>query len=515
MNRVEFERVTPEQVGIASGDISWLLDRLEEPHTQMHGIMIMRDSKVCAEGWWAPYAPGLHHGLQSLTKTYAATAVGIACTEGLLDLDERVISLFPGESPSEPGPFLEQLRVRDVLMMGCGMEQMPVPGRDWVRDFLHTPVLHKPGTVFMYNSLGSSFLGEIVKKVSGQNLHDFLKPRLFDVIGIDAENLLWLRHPDGMEVGGGGLFACTEDNLRLMKLYLDGGVWEGQRILSEEYVRLATSLQIETASERAVNPPAEDNFVGYGFQIWQCRFPGAYRADGAMGQFSVCVPNLDMVISINETAIGAEGIQITLDYLWEFLRRIDPSVKQLPEDPAASSLLRRRLSHLAIEAPAWRAYDPQIERYSNLLYVIHPDESGRLPGLETQIMQDLIGTEGTEGMTSLSFSFSRDNTVLTFEQDGASREVRVALDGTRAENELLIKGEVVRRVLVSGCICSADTVEITALWPETCYTKTLRFHFEDRSLKITAATFPLTTTIPGGTRKNMEAQEFTAEALVQ
>ena len=93
--------------------------------------------------------------------------------------------------------------------------------------------------------------------------------------------------------------------------------------------------------------------------------------------------------------------------------------------------------------------------------------------------------------------------------------MRVALDGTRAENDLLIKGEVVRRVLVSGCICSADTVEITALWPETCYTKTLRFHFEDRSLKITAATFPLTTTIPGGTRKNMEAQEFTAEALAR
>ena len=80
-----------------------------------------------------------------------------------------------------------------------------------------------------------------------------MKPRLFDKIGIDAERLCWAHMPDGMEVGG-GLFATTEDNLRLMKLYADGGVWDGERILSEEYVKLAVSLQNESATESEVNP---------------------------------------------------------------------------------------------------------------------------------------------------------------------------------------------------------------------------------------------------------------------
>ena len=100
--RKEFERTTPEAVGIKSEDILHYIDTLEHSNTEMHGLMIMRHGKVCAEGWWAPYAPNLRHGLQSHTKTYAATAVGIAYTQGLLKLDERLIDIFPEEAPRTP-----------------------------------------------------------------------------------------------------------------------------------------------------------------------------------------------------------------------------------------------------------------------------------------------------------------------------------------------------------------------------------------------------------------------------
>lgn len=504
MKRLEFDRVTPESVGIRSGDIEWLLDRLEEDHTQMHGLMIMRSGKVCAEGWWAPYAPGLRHGLQSLSKTYAATAVGIAYTEGLLDLDTRVIDIFKEEAPGHPDTYLQHLKVRDVLCMGCGMDEMPVPGREWVKQFLAVPVKHEPGTVFMYNSLGSSLLGEMVRKLSGQGLQEYLTPRLFDVIGIDAGNLRWLRHPDGMEVGGGGLYAATEDNLRLMKLYLDGGVWEGKRILAEDYVRQAVSLQNDSASEQRVNPPAKDNFVGYGFQIWMCRYPGAYRADGAMGQFSICVPDLDMVIAVNETAIGAEGIQITLDYIWEFLRRLDASVKELPADPAASRHLARRMKRLAVEAPAYTAYDPAFEQYNGKDYKVSEGPDGKKPGFETQLMQEMIGGRFTSGIGRLRFCFSPAGTSLDFDQDGRACTLQIAMDGGRRENTLCVVGDVATQVLASGCFPAPDVFQITVLWPETCYTKTLSFHFLGEELEIRTETFPLTTTIPGGTRKQMQ-----------
>ncbi|MBO6010560.1 MAG: beta-lactamase family protein, partial [Oscillospiraceae bacterium] len=157
-DRKPFETATPESVGIRSRDILDYIETLETSGAEMHGLMIMRRGKLCAQGWWAPFAPGIRHGLQSHTKTYAATAVGIAYTEGLLRLDERVIDIFPEDAPAEPSENLKLLTVRDVLCMGCGMDEMPRNGERWVRDFLHVPVNHRPGTTYMYNSMGSTLL---------------------------------------------------------------------------------------------------------------------------------------------------------------------------------------------------------------------------------------------------------------------------------------------------------------------------------------------------------------------
>ena len=174
MVRKEFPRCTPESVGISSAAISRFLDRLESGFTEMHGLMIMRRGRVCAEGWWAPYAPGLRHGLQSHTKTYAATAVGIAVTEGKVSLDERVIDIFPEFAPENPSENLKKLTVHNVLSMGCGMEEMPRPTENWIRDFLATPVVHEPGTAYMYNSTGSTLLAAIVKKKTGEDMMEYL-----------------------------------------------------------------------------------------------------------------------------------------------------------------------------------------------------------------------------------------------------------------------------------------------------------------------------------------------------
>ena len=128
--RKPFETATPEQMGVSSSLILEYIDNLERSQTEMHGLMIMRHNKLITEGWWTPFGPNLRHGLQSHTKTYAATAVGIAYTEGLLKLDERIIDIFPDEAPEDPSENLKLLTVRDVLCMGCGMDEMPRPSKD-------------------------------------------------------------------------------------------------------------------------------------------------------------------------------------------------------------------------------------------------------------------------------------------------------------------------------------------------------------------------------------------------
>ncbi len=477
MNRKPFEMAAPEALGIRSEDILAYLDALEAGDTEMHGLMIMRRGKLCFQGWWAPYAPGLRHGLQSHTKTYAATAVGIAYTEGILRLDERIIDIFPEESPAEPSENLKLLTVRDVLCMGCGMDTMPPPGKDWIRDFLHTPVNHKPGTTYMYNSTGSTLLGAIVRKKTGLGLHDYLTPRLFRKIGIDPENLRWLCMPDGMEVGGGGLYATTEDNLRLLKLYADGGVWEGERILAEDYVRLATTKQNDSASEAAVNPPATDNFLGYGFQIWMCKPEGAYRADGAMGQFTIVLPKQDLIIAITETAPGAHWAQNTLDITWEFTAKVT-SQGPLPEDPEAAAKLAERARRLNIGNPPWQPCSPWAEKVSGKTYRM-------TGGFFTPFGGNFMSGEGPDPIREFSLDFDIYGALWRFTTaSGRQEQIRVGTGGARMTNLLGKKEDCTQLYLADGYWREENVFELHGRWLETCLEDIYSFTFTPEGVGI-------------------------------
>lgn len=478
--RKEFERVTPESVGIDSKDIEWLIDRLESGFTEPHGLMIMRHGKICAEGWWHPYAPGIRHGLQSHSKTYAATGIGVAYTEGLVKLDERIIDIFPEYAPENPSENLQKLTVHHVLCMGCGMDEMPKPSENWIRDFLHTPVNHEPGTTYMYNSTGSTLLAAIVKKKTGMGLHEYLKPRLYDKIGIFSDNHMWLTMPDGIEVGGGGLFATTEDNLRLMKLYADGGVWDGERILAADFVERATSLQNESASEEAVNPPAKDNFVGYGYQIWMCRPKGVYRADGAMGQFTIVVPDKDMIIAITENASGAHWAQATLDTMWEFLERIEknPVADSGKENPAAERL-KNRMSRLALPNPAFSPYSPLAEKLSGKKWKI---TDSALYLCDVGMAQFMSGMEMPAAIETISLTFACDSATISWTAGEDKGQAIIGMDGSRRHN--IIEGGATKQVLMSGAWIKENVLEVRARYIETCRENVLTFTFEEDMLYI-------------------------------
>ena len=482
LNRKEFMRVTPESVGIDSGDIEWLLDRLESGFTEPHGLMIMRHGKICAEGWWNPYAPGIRHGLQSHSKTYAATAIGIAYTEGIVKLDERIIDIFPEHAPEQPSENLKRLTVHDVLCMGCGMDEMPMATEHWIRDFLHTPVNHAPGTTYMYNSVGSSILSAIIVKKTGMSMHEYLKPRLYDKIGIFSDNHRWMKMPDGCEVGGGGLFATTEDNLRLMKLYADGGVWEGERILDDEYVKRATTLQNESATEAKNNPLAKDNFVGYGYQIWMCRPNGVYRADGAMGQFTIVVPDKDMIIAITENASGAHWAQTTLDVMWEFLERIEKHPAKA-ENTEKSECLKNRMGRLALPNPKYAPYSPIAANIEGRQWKVI---DGDFYMEDVGVAQHMSGCEMPQPIDVFCFHFTSDEIVMDWENREEKERLVIATDGSRRHNTL--PGRLISQVLLSGAWISENKLEVKARYIETCKEETLLFTFEEKKLKITNST---------------------------
>jgi CubicO group peptidase (beta-lactamase class C family) len=342
----QLKRSRPEDVGIPRSSLVALLERVEEQEIELHSIFIVRHGKVAFEASWAPYDPETPHLLYSLSKSFTSTAVGFAVGEHLLDLDDPVVSFFPDKLPSEISQNLQAMTVRHLLTMSAGQDLLDRTtlswdeGSDWVREFLAHPVSVAPGTQFVYSSMATFMCSAILKQVTGIDLVDYLMPRLFTPLGIERPE--WLRSPEGIRVGGWGLSLTAESIAKFGQLYLQNGVWNGVRLIAPDWIALATSKQISNDDGSEV-----DWKQGYGFQFWRCQH-GAYRGDGAFGQFCVVCPEQDMVIAITASV---DRMQTVLDLIWDLLI---PALSEqpLPEEPDQLSV---RVRDLKLKGPSGNA----------------------------------------------------------------------------------------------------------------------------------------------------------------
>lgn len=333
-------RAGAESLGIPSRAITAMAARMEKQ--EVHSLMVVRHGKVAAEGWWKPYRAQDRHILYSLSKSFCATAVGLAVGERLLTLDENVISFFPDIAPSEPSENLKQMRVRDLLTMGCGHDSEPrsrllgeaMP--DMRKSFLEHDVPHKPGMHFLYNSVSTYMCSAIIQKLTGKTISEYLAPRLFEPLGI--EDHPWDKDSQGIDFGGWGLHLRTEDIAKFGVLCLADGVWEGKRLLPETWVAQASAKQISNG-----DGGANDWAQGYGFQFWRCRNE-CFRGDGAFGQLCVMSPKHNLVVA---ATASVDDIQALLSAIWEeLLPRL--SAAPLPEDESASKELKDKMESLAL-----------------------------------------------------------------------------------------------------------------------------------------------------------------------
>src|SRR6187455_1693762 len=289
---VKLPRSTPEAEGVSSKGIMEFLDAISNSKHEMHSIMILRHGKVIAEGWWNPYRPDLKHTLYSLSKSFTSTAVGFAVAEKKLSVNDKVTSFFPNKLPATISTFLTDLKIRDLLSMTAGQDPDPtgpvVVTNDWIRSFFATPVLNKPGAVFLYNSAATYMLSAIVQKVTGEKIIDYLTPRLFKPLGIVGMD--WETDLMGTNTGGWGLRVKTEDIARFAQLYLQKGKWNDQQILPAQWVEEATTFKIDTAPGVAQSKKDSSDWMqGYCYQFWRSRH-NSFRGDGAFGQYALVLP---------------------------------------------------------------------------------------------------------------------------------------------------------------------------------------------------------------------------------
>jgi CubicO group peptidase (beta-lactamase class C family) len=357
-------RSQPEAQGVSSSALLAFVDLAERKIDSLHSFMLVRHGHVVAEGWWAPYRAESPHALYSLTKSFTSTAVGLAVTDGKLSIDDEVLKFFPDDAPKEPSKNLKTMRVSDLLRMSTGHQAEPrlAPGDVWTKKFLGQDVPHKPGTHFLYNTAATYMLSAIVQKATGMTVLDYLRPRLFEPLGIT--NPTWGTSPQGVSVGGYGLNIRTEDIARFGQLYLQKGKWRGKQLVPHAWVDAATARQTSNGSN-----PLNDWDQGYGYQFWRCRH-GAFRGDGAFGQFCIVLPEQDAVIAITS---GVKDMQSVLNLVWEQLL---PAIQTGPlaADQTAQMTLAEKLSKLSLRPQEGKGAPASPSKVSRGRYVFSAND---------------------------------------------------------------------------------------------------------------------------------------------
>jgi CubicO group peptidase (beta-lactamase class C family) len=391
-------RSLPTEQGVDPAAVLDFLDAVDsDPAVEVHSMMLLRRGHVVAEGWWAPHTPERDRLVYSVSKSFTATALGFALDEGLVRLDDTVVSHFP-ELADDAAEDAMPLTLRDLASMASGhdhdtwQDALASDPLEPVRGFLRRAPNRPVGQHFTYNQSCTYTLAAVIQRRSGMRLTEYLRPRLFAPLGIGE--VAWQSRPAGREIGFSGLYARTEDIAKLGLLYLRRGRWDDRQLIPQWYVDEATSVRVATPAE-----PTADWRQGYGYQFWISRH--GFRADGAFGQFALVLPEQDVVVALTA---GTEATQELLDHVWRHL------------------------------LPGCEAFDPGNDRQAEL--------DQRLEGLQLAPAPGHRPPSRWEDWTSASFSVTTQpeeplaSTITSIGITGTSEALRVAL--AEPANELTV-----------------------------------------------------------------------------
>ncbi|CAM4248861.1 Serine hydrolase [Bordetella tumbae] len=438
-------RAAPSSVGVDSDQIIIFLDQLESAGLDVHSFMLHRHGKVVAEGWRWPYRADRLRVLHSVAKSFTACAIGLAIDEGLLSLSDQVVSFFPDEVPADASEWLLAMTVRDLLTMRTG-HASGVSGSvwrniasSWTSEFFKIPLVCAPGTRYVYTSAASYMLSAILTKITGQTLHAYLKPRLFEPLDIRDER--WSVGPDGVNPGGNGLTARTADLLKLGLLHAQGGVWNGTQVLPARWAHDST---------RAQGGP--DSTYGY---HWQIRPAGAYSAIGVFVQLVTVFPEHGATLAITAAIDKSATL---LPYVQQYLV---PAFLGAPIlDAGADGRLGQRLCVWQAEPLAPSAgYSDRQDAVAGNSYAIDPNAAG---------------------VESIRLAFADDECRFRLTDANGSYEIRAGL-GQWIESATSMPGQDLHHgytfdrepVVATARWASANTLEMTWIFPQTAFKDTV------------------------------------------
>ncbi|WP_135549207.1 serine hydrolase domain-containing protein [Paenibacillus cymbidii] len=330
---------SPERLGIPSSGIVQFIESLHRERINMHGFLLLRHGKIAAEGYWAPYSATSMHRMYSVSKSFVSLAIGMLIDEGRIALQDRAVTFFNDKLPEVVHPYLAQATVRDLLTMASPHSRTAYTRHDpdWAAAFFHNKPSHVPGTVFSYDTSATVILSSIVERISGTPFLSYMRERLLDPIGFSRD--AWcLKTPEGTSWGGSGVMCSLRDMAKLAYVCMNKGRYHDRQLISEAYIREATSKQIDNSLS---------GHNGYGYQIWIERDNGfSFRGMGS--QLAYCYPDLDLLFACMADTQGSPSAEVSLVHA--FREHIYNAIREspLPDDEAANTILNEKMKSLRI-----------------------------------------------------------------------------------------------------------------------------------------------------------------------
>jgi CubicO group peptidase (beta-lactamase class C family) len=309
-----------------------LLDALtsvqKNAYPKVDSIVVVRNGRLIAEGYFNGFGREILHDFRSASKSTTSALIGIAIAQGVLSVDERLGDFYRLDEHLNPDPRKANIRIFDLLNMSSGLtcddwnpnsignEQRMYFSPDWIAFTLDLPMAANPGERSSYCSAGAVLLGDILSMRTGMALDDYANTYLLQPLGI--EKALWRRSPDGRATGGGGMRLRPRDAAKFGQLYLDGGVWQGERIVPQAWV---------DESRRSFTTLNDD---GYGLLWWKHSFvvrgetEEAFSADGNGGNFIFVLPDEKLVVVFTGSNYDSDLTQQPLEIL---AQRIIPALQ--------------------------------------------------------------------------------------------------------------------------------------------------------------------------------------------
>ena len=397
---------TPEEAGLASKQVSALIDRFAEFKLNLHSFMLVRGGKIFTEAYYAPFDKDFAHRIYSCSKTYVALAIGRMITEGKLSLTDRIAERCPDLVEKPLHDWLRDCTVEDALTMSVPLatdSYHDLTYREWAWTFFNREEPVKPGgTLFHYNTSGTFILDVLVEKLTGMDFLEYLRP-IFDRVGVSRD--IWcVRSPDGHLWGGSGVITTLRDFAKMGEFLLHRGEVDGEQLIDRAYMEKLTSKQISNLYENFYSPRTTQ---GYGYQTWIT--DTGWSMYGMGSQFAFCFPEKDLLFVCNsDTQYPGD---YTGDILYDAVKHLvyeQLSDAPLAPDAAAADALLAKVNALELDAVRGEAHSALENGVNGVTYTLEENALGwKWFRLELDGEGGTLVYENARGVKRLPFGCNR------------------------------------------------------------------------------------------------------------